>query len=252
MEEIPQPTVCMVQRGGSHTEYVACNNSFENGCRDLEKPSNLKTIISLTPTSDSGSTISNYVEHSNRSVKSNGNASDHDCSWHTVLKVYKYHLLALGGVLSTLMIIIDLTCIYWCVKYKVKNKLQSTRKGEIQEISCRPITEAMARIYRNMNFDGNSNYDLVSNRKNATKTYIFYKEIDSAHYDKGFFRLITESGNYDSAWSNICSTQVTHDVEYDLVRNVGNLKVPEEEIYSKQILDPEDFNTQPETSAKEK
>ncbi|XP_062621135.1 uncharacterized protein LOC134282754 [Saccostrea cucullata] len=73
MEEIPQPTQCMVHRGGKHTEYVACNNSFKYGCRDLEKPSNLKTIISLTPTSGSGSTISNYVEHCNRSVESIGN-----------------------------------------------------------------------------------------------------------------------------------------------------------------------------------
>ncbi|XP_061188581.1 uncharacterized protein LOC133196738 [Saccostrea echinata] len=81
IREIPPPTECLVHRGALDTEFVVCNNYFEDGCRRLETPekqSELKitiSVINIDPISCVGSTSKSFEGRCSEGTTLSGNGS---------------------------------------------------------------------------------------------------------------------------------------------------------------------------------
>ncbi|XP_061188873.1 uncharacterized protein LOC133197050 [Saccostrea echinata] len=139
-----------------------------------------------------------------------------------------------------ILIIINVLCVYCCVSCQVKRKLRSLRIQQENDSPCKPISEAITRIYKSINVfeeEQSETYDLAASVIKKSNFAITSRINDKDNYDNGFFRLLTQSGDYDMAWSNALSSPTSPDVEYDHVQNVGAAliaRLPEEEIFSKQ------------------
>lgn len=147
---------------------------------------------------------------------------------------------------------------YSCVRHIVKRKTLAIQKEKTREHTSRPISEAITRIYKHMNnFEDqhNSSYDLVVNMSRKAHFNALDETDTSEDYDKGFFRLASHSGDYDKAWCNNWSSTPSPDADYAKVQAISNqimTTVPEEEIYSKQRLDPESIYADINRSGSEK
>ncbi|XP_062599048.1 uncharacterized protein LOC134260507 isoform X2 [Saccostrea cucullata] len=234
VEEIPVPTKCLLYRGASHTEYVSCNNNFTDGCSD-SNVSSYQAIVYFEENNDEGTTTYTSVESSHMNT---GDKNENCRKCDSILPNTENIFILVG--LFCFFVLINVFCVWSCINCQVKRQLRSLRIQQMNDNSCKPISEAITRMYKSINAfkeEQNDTYDLTASVRKKSNFAITSGMDDKNNYDTGFFRLLTQSGDYDMAWSNPCTSPTSPDAEYDHVQNVGAVLMtclPDEEIYSKQ------------------
>ncbi|XP_061188579.1 uncharacterized protein LOC133196736 [Saccostrea echinata] len=68
VEGIPKPSTCLVYRGASYSEYVSCNNSFNDGCNESDGHPPFKVIIYIEENNIEGTTTYTSVVSSHVTI----------------------------------------------------------------------------------------------------------------------------------------------------------------------------------------
>ncbi|XP_062567628.1 biorientation of chromosomes in cell division protein 1-like 1 [Saccostrea cucullata] len=162
-----------------------------------------------------------------------------ECLWLYLLKNCATYLPVVGGVL-VLLIILNITCIYWCVKRQVNRQLINIRRKDCNEREDRPISEAITCIYKTNNEEKDFAYDLASVAKVASNLSTSNEGCISEESNKRFIRPMSHNSDYDNVWTTTWTKLASPEDEYTQVEKVKKTAVTvsqDEEIYSKQKLD---------------
>ncbi|XP_062598852.1 uncharacterized protein LOC134260291 isoform X2 [Saccostrea cucullata] len=162
-----------------------------------------------------------------------------ECLWLYLLENCATYLPVVGGVL-VLLIIFNITCIYWCVKRQVNRQLINIRRKDCNEREERPISEAITCIYKTNNEEKDFAYDLASNAKVMSNLGTLNEGCLPEESNTRFVRPMSHNSDYDNVWSTTWTTLASTEDEYTKVEKVRKTAVTvnqDEEIYSKQKLD---------------